>query len=67
MHPSTTLKGNTVFATETEKLLQQAQDIARRAFVDPSETAVMDVFHELCAERDRFSCADGEREGVTLH
>lgn len=56
MAPSTTRKGIAVRTTETEKLLLNAQDIARRTFVDPSESAVMDLFRELCAERDRSAC-----------
>jgi len=53
--------------TETEKLLNNAQDIARRAFVDPSEAAVMDLFRELCAERDRMAWATDDRAGATVH
>lgn len=53
--------------TETEKLLNHAQDIARRTFVDPSEAAVMDVFRELCAERDRTAWAKDDRVGATVH
>lgn len=53
--------------TDTEKLLQNARDIAKRTFPDPSESAVMDLFHELCAERDRSSHAEGAQDNVTLH
>ncbi|WP_175201632.1 hypothetical protein [Achromobacter insolitus] len=53
--------------TETEKLLNNAQDIARRAFVDPSEAAVMDLFRELCNERDRMAWAIDGRESATVH
>lgn len=53
--------------TETEKLLQHAQDIARRAFVDPSEKAVLDIFDELRAERDRTAWATEGRESATVH
>ena len=53
--------------TETEKLLQHAQDIARRAFVDPSEKAVLDIFDELRAERDRTAWATDGREYATVH
>jgi len=53
--------------TETEKLLQNVQDIARRAFVDPSEAAVMDLFRELCHERDRMAWATDDRAGATVH
>lgn len=53
--------------TETEKLLQHAQDIARRTFVDPSEKAVLDIFDELRAERDRMAWATDDRAGATVH
>lgn len=38
--------------TETETLLTKAQDIALRAFEDPTESAVMDIFRRLCCEQD---------------
>ncbi|WP_253861226.1 hypothetical protein [Achromobacter ruhlandii] len=53
--------------TDTEKLLQNAQDIARRTFVDPSEAAVMAIFEELRAERDRMAWATDDRVGATVH
>lgn len=53
--------------TETEKLLNHAQDIARRSFVDPSEAAVMDLFRELCNERDRMAWATDDRAGAAVH
>lgn len=53
--------------TETEKLLNNAQDIARRTFVDPSEAAVMDLFRELCNERDRMAWATDDRVGAAVH
>lgn len=53
--------------TETEKLLNNAQDIARRAFVDPSEAAVLAIFDELRAERDRMAWATDGRESATVH
>lgn len=53
--------------TETEKLLINAQDIARRAFVDPSEAAVLAIFDELRAERDRMTWATDDRVGATVH
>ncbi|CUJ66723.1 hypothetical protein [Achromobacter xylosoxidans] len=53
--------------TDTEKLLQNAQDIARRTFVDPSEAAVMAIFEELRAERDRMAWANDDRVGATVH
>ncbi|WP_165611706.1 hypothetical protein [Achromobacter insolitus] len=53
--------------TETEKLLINAQDLARRVFAEPSERAVMDLFHELCAERDRTTWATDGRDMATVH
>ncbi|CAB3908339.1 hypothetical protein [Achromobacter dolens] len=53
--------------TETEKLLITAQDMARRTFVDPSEAAVMAIFEELRAERDRMAWATDDRGGATVH
>lgn len=53
--------------TETEKLLNTAQDIARRTFADPSEKAVMDIFQELCAERDRTAWDSPQAVGATVH
>lgn len=53
--------------TDTEKLLQNAQDIARRTFVDPSEAAVMAIFEELRAERDRMAWPTDDRVGATVH
>lgn len=53
--------------TETEQLLIHAQEIAARRFTSPSERAVMDIFDELRAERDRTSWALEDREAATLH
>lgn len=53
--------------TETEKLLNHAQDIARRTFVDPSEAAVMAIFEELRIERDRMAWAADDRAGALVH
>lgn len=53
--------------SETEKLLITAQDLARRVFEAPSEKAVMDLFQELCAERDRMEWATAGRETATMH
>ncbi|RSE90768.1 hypothetical protein EGU54_32240 [Achromobacter aegrifaciens] len=53
--------------TETEKLLINAQDIARRAFVDPSEAAVLAIFEELRIERDRMAWAIDGRESAAVH
>ncbi|CUJ41834.1 Uncharacterised protein [Achromobacter xylosoxidans] len=53
--------------TETETLLTQAQDIALRAFEDPTESAVMDIFRRLCCEQDEARMSrDMESRGV-LH
>ncbi|MFJ1021001.1 hypothetical protein [Bordetella bronchiseptica] len=53
--------------TETEKLLLNAQNIARRAFADPSEKAVLDIFNELRAERDRRAWQGSDAAGATVH
>lgn len=53
--------------TETERLLIHAQEIAARRFTTPSERAVMDIFDELRAERDRTTWASGEHDSVALH
>lgn len=51
--------------TETEALLTKAQDIALRAFEDPSESAVMDIFRRLCCEQDEARMnRDLESHGV---
>lgn len=53
--------------TETERLLENAQDIARRRFAEPSEKTVMDLFHELTSERDRRAWEGGNAAGATIH
>lgn len=53
--------------TETEKLLLHAQEIARRNLADPSEKAVLEIFDELRAERDRTAWASDGREYATVH
>ncbi|RIQ09832.1 hypothetical protein D0846_17510, partial [Bordetella avium] len=53
--------------SETEKLLNAAADMAKRRFIDPSESAVMDLFRELCAERERTAYDEPEHVGATLH
>ncbi|WP_287820120.1 hypothetical protein [Achromobacter sp.] len=53
--------------SETEKLLKSAADIAKRTFVDPSESAVLEIFKELCAERDRMAWATDGRDSATVH
>ncbi len=52
---------------ETEKLLKEAASIAKRTFLDPSEEAVLEIFKELCAERDRVAWATDGRESATVH
>ncbi len=53
--------------TETERLLAQAQDIANRRLEKPSERAVLEIFDELRAERDRTSWITEGRDVATLH
>ncbi|WP_165609304.1 hypothetical protein [Achromobacter insolitus] len=53
--------------TETEKLLRQAAEVAKRTFIDPTEHAVLKIFEELCGERDRMAWASEGRESATLH
>ncbi|MFU2050566.1 hypothetical protein [Bordetella hinzii] len=53
--------------TETEKTLKTAADIAKRTFIDPSEGAVLDIFRELCAERERMTCEADAHIAETLH
>lgn len=53
--------------TETERLLINAQEIATRRFTNPSERAVMDIFDELRAERDRTTWATEGCEGAAVH
>ena len=53
--------------TETETLLTQAQDIALRAFEDPSESAVMDIFRRLCCEQDEARMSQGVEGYGVVH
>ncbi|PJM72085.1 hypothetical protein CV751_03330 [Achromobacter ruhlandii] len=53
--------------TETEKLLQEALTIAIRAFPTPSESTVMDLFHQLCTEREIPPTGRDEHEDATWH
>jgi hypothetical protein len=53
--------------TETENLLSRAQDIALRAFDEPSESAVMDIFRRLCCELDEARMTQGTQEHGVLH
>ncbi|QXR38048.1 hypothetical protein EGK70_007220 [Alcaligenes aquatilis] len=41
-----------VVMTETEKILTQAEDIARRIFEEPTQQTVMQLFARLCDEQD---------------
>lgn len=53
--------------TDTENLLKQAQEIACRRFLDPSEKTVMDLFQELCMERDRRAWDAPSATGAAVH
>ena len=53
--------------TETEKLLTEAQDLALRAFPEPSQETVMELFRELCSERDRQRYEAVETDERVLH
>lgn len=53
--------------SETEKLLQEARQIARRAFESPSEDTIMEIFRERCAERSMGAPEADERDSATLH
>jgi hypothetical protein len=53
--------------TETEQLLKNAAEVAKRTFIDPTEAAVIEIFKELCAERDRMAWATDGRESATVH
>ncbi|WP_374697307.1 hypothetical protein LQZ44_12090 [Alcaligenes nematophilus] len=44
-----------VVMTETEKILTQAEDIARRMFENPSQRTVMQLFARLCDELDMLT------------
>ncbi|WP_198952935.1 MULTISPECIES: hypothetical protein [unclassified Achromobacter] len=53
--------------SDTEKLLEQAQDMARRAFEEPGEETVMRLFTRLCDEADMRKYAAPAGDGETLH
>lgn len=54
--------------SQTETLLAQAEDIARRRFEDPSEGTVMQLFARLCREYDmRPQEAFEDDERPTVH
>lgn len=57
----------TAALTETERLLIQAHEIASRRFESASERAVLDIFDELRAERDRTAWATDGRESAAVH
>lgn len=54
--------------SRTQKLLDEAQDLARRQFESPSEATVMQLFARLCDEVDRdLETAWVENDLGTLH
>lgn len=52
--------------SETELLLKDAAEIAKRYFVDPTEQAVMQIFGRLTFERD-VKQIDSLEGSQTLH
>jgi hypothetical protein len=55
---------NIIDMSHTETLLLQAQEIARRAFENPSDEAVMKLFERLSYEAD---LASEKALGASLH
>lgn len=53
--------------TETEKLLRNAADVAKRIFIDPSETAVLEIFRRLCCEQDEARLSREFEAHVAIH
>lgn len=53
--------------TDTEKLLEAAQELARRKFDDPSQETVMSLFLRLCEEYDRKVLQEPGPAGATVH
>lgn len=53
--------------TETERLFIQAQDIANRRLGTPSERAVLEIFDELRAERDRMAWTTDGSDSTVVH
>lgn len=53
--------------TETERLLIHAQEIAARRFENATERAVLEIFDELRAERDRSAWATEGRAYALVH
>ncbi len=54
-----------VVMTETEKILTQAEDIARRTFEEPTQQTVMQLFARLCDEQDSRAFEASESPCVT--
>ncbi|MDT0215847.1 hypothetical protein Q9R35_00790 [Alcaligenes sp. AB3] len=52
--------------TETEKILTQAEDIARRTFEEPTQQTVMQLFARLCDEQDNRAF-EALEEACSLH
>ena len=53
--------------SETELLLKDAAEIAKRYFVDPTEQAVMQIFGRLSFERDCHTGGGLEDAMATRH
>lgn len=53
--------------TETEKMLETAEEIARRRFDEPSERTVMELFQALADERDRRALESAQALCATVH
>lgn len=53
--------------TDTEKLLQEACDIASRTFDVPTQATVMALFQRLCDERDRIAWLADAADDATVH
>lgn len=53
--------------TETEKILTQAEDIARRTFEEPTQQTVMQLFARLCDERDMHDLSEPACPAHELH
>lgn len=51
--------------TETERLLREATEIAKRHFLDPSEQAVMQIFSRLSFEQEAASSSFESYAGAT--
>ncbi|MGO3842521.1 MAG: hypothetical protein ACTJHY_07790 [Alcaligenes pakistanensis] len=53
--------------SETEKILTQAEDIARRTFEEPTQQTVMQLFARLCDERDMQDLSEPACPAHELH